>query len=249
MIVIDQLKANMTLKGMYEKPDEKTVGMFNNTKAATGVYTFQHAVSQWLYFSKGTEINPGKFPGWEIDGWMINVLTEKNKATSSKYQISLIFDKHSGINKFWSEFYFISVYSPSEVKLQREGCEPFMKLNIATSGAYSTLQVFNPISGELEYESKKFYKKDAKKMYDSDTEFHKWFDIAVDHACRERICKGLLKINMEKFDNNEELDEYQIIEETPISEEQPKKRGRKKKEVYAPSGTDEELNENQIIEE
>ena len=29
--------------------------------------------------SKGTEINPSKFPGWNIDGWLIDVRTEKNK--------------------------------------------------------------------------------------------------------------------------------------------------------------------------
>ena len=44
MIIIDQLKANMVLKGLYEKPDEKTVGNFNNTKAATGVYSATRSI-------------------------------------------------------------------------------------------------------------------------------------------------------------------------------------------------------------
>lgn len=216
MIVVDQMKANMVLKGLYEKADEKGVGIFNNVKSATGIYAFQHNVSQWLFFSKGSEINPGKFPGWQIDGWFINCLTEKNKLTSSKHTISLIFDKKEGLSKFWSEFYFISVYSPSEVKLQRDGCQPFYPLGIKTSGAFSSLVVINPITGEQEYESKKFYKKNAKEYYDTDPEFHKWFDIAVDYACSERISKGMLKINMTKFeesltqnqnDNSSELEE------------------------------------------
>lgn len=232
MIVIDQLKANMSLKGLYEKPDEKSVGSFNNTRSATGIYTFQHAINQWLYFSKGSDINPGKYPGWSIDGWIINVLTEKNKCASSKNQISVIFDKRSGISKFWSEFYFLSVYSPSEVKLQRDGCKPFMDLCCSTSGAYTVLTVTNPITGEMEYESKKFYKKNAKELYDSDPEFHKWFDIAVDYSCKERISKGLLKINSSKFnDPADPAPEYQeVLEETNIQEEPVKKRGRKKED-------------------
>ena len=195
MIVIDQMKAAMSLKGLYDKPDEKTVGNFNNTKAATGVYTFQHAVSQWLYFSKGTELTPGKFPSGDIDGWIINVLTEKNKCASSKNQISVVFDKRTGINKFWSEFYFLSNYTPSEVKLQRDGCRPFMDLAITSKGAYTILTVMNPDSGEVEYQSKGFYRKDARIMYDEDPEFHKWFDLAVDYSCNARIIRGLLKIN------------------------------------------------------
>ena len=37
MITIDQLKAAMSLKSQYEQADEKTVGTWRNTKAATGV--------------------------------------------------------------------------------------------------------------------------------------------------------------------------------------------------------------------
>ena len=230
MIVIDQLKANMSLKGLYDKPDEKTVGNFNNTKAATGIYTFQHAVSQWLYFSKGADINPGKYPGWNIDGWIINILTEKNKCASSKNQISVIFDKRSGISKFWSEFYFLSVYTPTEVKLQRDGCKPFMDLCCSNNGAYTVLTVTNPMSGEIEYQSKNFYKKNAKELYDNDPEFHKWFDKAVEYSCIERISKGLLKINMEnKQHNNDVSNELE------------------KKDIFAPSIIDKELIENQII--
>ena len=37
MITIDQLKASMSLKSQYEQADERTVGIWRNTKAATGV--------------------------------------------------------------------------------------------------------------------------------------------------------------------------------------------------------------------
>ena len=184
--------------------------------------SFQHAVSQWLYFSKGTELTPGKFPGGEIDGWIINVLTEKNKCASSKNQISVIFDKRTGINKFWTEFYFISAYTPSEVKLQRDGCKPFMDLCCTTNGSYTVLTVTNPETGEIEYQSKGFYKKNARVLYDEDPEFHKWFDVAVDYSCRERISKGLLKINVNKNNfntiNNDSVDDSNNITLDPIAE-------------------------------
>lgn len=262
MIVIDQMKANMVLKGQFDKDDERTVGVFNNTKAATGIYTFQHMVNQWLYLSKGTEISEVKYSGWGIDGWIINVLTEKNKATSSKHEISLVFDKRNGIDKFWTEFHFIGNYTPTEAKLIRGNVDPFMPLCIKTEGAYSKLDVFNPVTGESEWTSKGFYRKNAKNLYDTDEEFHKWFDIAVKYSCSERISKGLLKINMEKFEETGEIElTNEVILDSvsddilsaPASEEIkiPNKRGRKKKEdtssTFAKSADDDFIDTSQVI--
>lgn len=185
-------------------------------------------------------------------GWLINVTTEKNKNSSSKHEISLVFDKRGALNKFWSEFLFLSTYCPSEVKLQRGGVEPFIPLCVKTEGAYSKLEVINPLTGEIEYTSKSFYKKNAKKLYEEDEEFRKWFDIAVDYSCKERISKGLLKIDMKKYDGEQVImdsiseDEGEVISTAEI----PKKRGRKKKEeTLAPSTQDQEIDESLIIEE
>ena len=255
----------MNLKGQYEKADERSVGEFRNTRAATQIWTFQHDIKQWLFFSKGSDINPKKFPGWDLDGFLIDVKTEKNKNTSSQHVITLIFDKRNGLDKFWSEFLFISSYCPTEVDFMRgDSWKPNIEPMIKTSGAYSVLEVINPLTGEMEYESKKFYKKNAKKMYEEDPEFHKWFDIAVDYSCKERISNGLLKINVSKFEDNndkggdpmEDLSSL-ILEEVPTAEnevstkEEPKKRGRKKKteEVMAPKADDDFISESQIIEE
>ncbi len=205
---------------------------------------------------------------------MINVTTEKNKNSSSKHTISVVFDKRNGIDKFWSEFVFISSHTPSEVALFREKSVPeFYPLSIVTNGAYSELQVVNPETGEVEYISKKFYKKNAKTLYEEDEEFHKWFDKAVDYACKERISKGLLKVNTSKIDENHSeepnpifdeeeekipvVKEERVIEEyeqpaAEIEEEKPKKRGRpgrKKKEPIAPTSQDSFLEENSILEE
>ena len=270
MITIDQLKAAMSLKSQYEQADEKTVGTWRNTKAATGVYTFQHMVAQWLFFSKGTEINPSKFPGWNIDGWLIDVRTEKNKNSSSQHSITVVFDKRNGIDKFWSEFLFISDHTPSEKKMFRDGkVEEFYPLAIKTEGAYSKLEVVNPETGEVDYESKKFYKKNAKTLYEEDEEFHKWFDIAVDYSCKERITKGLLKVDTSRIDENYHSSATPVFEEEesvksnqeqeiiteyeqPSAEiEKPKKRGRpgRKKKAVAETSNDEFMEENQIIEE
>ena len=77
----------------------------------------------------------------------------------------------------------------------RGGWEPGYPLLVKTEGAYSVLEVVNPTTGEVEYTSKKFYKKNAKKLYEEDSEFRGWFDRAVDYSCRERISRGLLKID------------------------------------------------------
>ena len=205
---------------------------------------------------------------------MINVTTEKNKNSSSKHTISVVFDKRNGIDKFWSEFVFISSHTPSEVSLFREKNVPeFYPLSIVTNGAYSELQVINPETGEVEYTSKKFYKKNAKSLYEEDEEFHKWFDIAVDYACKERISKGLLKVNTNRIDENQSeehnpifdeeeekipvvKEEEQIIEEyeQPAAESEevkPKKRGRpaRKKAAVAPTSQDSFLEESSILEE
>ena len=240
------------------------------------MYTFQHMVAQWLFFSKGTEINPSKFPGWSIDGWLIDVRTEKNKNSSSQHTITVVFDKRNGIDKFWSEFLFISDHTPSEKKMFRDGkVEEFYPLSIRTEGPSSKLEVVNPETGEIEYTSKGFYKKNAKKLYEEDEDFHKWFDIAVDYACKERISKGLLKVDTNRIDENqsEENDpiflneeeepsminnnKEQLIEEyeQPAAETKeeikPKRRGRssKKKETIAPTSQDSFLEESSILEE
>ena len=202
-------------------------------------------------------------------GWLIDVRTEKNKNSSSQHTITVVFDKRNGIDKFWSEFIFLSDHTPSEKKFFRDNkVEEFYPLSVKTEGAYSKLEIINPDTGEIEYESKKFYKKNAKTLYNTDEEFHKWFDIAVDYACKERIIKGLLKVDTSKIDGNGrheaipvfeeeetmENNQEQIIEEyeQPAAEiEKPKKRGRpaKKKKTIAESSNDEFMEENSIIEE
>ena len=130
---------------------------------------------------------------------------------------------------------------------------PPYPLLITTKGAYSTLEVIDPNTHEVIYTSKGFYKKDAKNLYETDEEFRKYFDLAVDYSCRERISKGLLKINTNKLIESEDpfMQETEHHEEEVV-EEQPKKRGRKKKEedsVFAEAADDEFINNNQIIEE
>ena len=200
-------------------------------------------------------------------GWLIEVRTEKNKNGSSQHSITVVFDKRNGIDKFWSEFIFISDHTPSERKMFRDGkVEEFYPLCIKTEGAYSKLEVTNPESGEIEYESKKFYKKNAKTLYEEDKEFHEWFDKAVDYSCKERITKGLLKVDTSRIDSShpeaypvfeeeesvENNNQEQVVEEyeQPAAEiEKPKKRGRpgRKKKAVAESSQDEFIEENQVI--
>mgnify|MGYP002870049879 CR=1 FL=1 len=190
---------------------------------------------------------------FQIDGWVINAITEKNKNVSSQYEISLVFNKTTGLDAFWSNFVFLSSYIPTEIKFMRGSYIPPYPLLITTKGPYSTLEVTDPNTREVIYTSKGFYKKDAKKLYETDEEFHKYFDLAVDYSCRERISKGLLKINTNKIIESEDPFMQEIEQhEEKVVEEQLKKRGWKKKEedsVFAEANNDEFVNNNQIIEE
>lgn len=216
MIAIDQLRADFKMKSKFEKDDEKTVGEFSGYKPASGVTTFQHMILQWLMFSKKKEISPAI--GWGVDGWIVEVFTEKNKFVPSKYNLSVVFDKRAGIDKFWSEMMFITDYSPSEQKLIRDGQAPFMDLCIKTEGAYSKLVITNPETGEIEYQSPKgFYKKEAKDLYETSPEFKKWFDRAVDLSCEYRISRGLLRCKFEHEDIDETPEALFIPE--PVTKE------------------------------
>ena len=215
-LVIDQVRSNMKMEGKYAPAEEKTVGSFGNMKSATASTSFHHRVGQWLMLSKREEIPLSEELG--IDGWKINIFTEKNKSAPSKFQVTCIFDKIHGLDKFWSEYEFLSNWTPTEHRLfnnQKKTIKPFMPLCIETSGAYSRLNIINP-DGELDdkgnlvpiYQSPKgFYKKNAKVMYDSDPEFKKWFDFAVEYSIEKRIYEGLFRVKKETEEILKSLEE------------------------------------------
>ena len=218
-LAIDQVRANIKIDGPYV-PTESSVGSFKDFKAASSIAALNHRLSQWAFLSKGKTISPTDgYTG--IDGWFINVTTEKNKFAPSKHCITCVFDKSTGINKFWTEFHFLSEMTPGETKFYKNKKFPY-PLFMKKSGAWYYLEVINPQTGEIGYKSEKFHKKNCLELYNTDPEFKKFFDYAVDLSIHQRIKEGMFKINMVNVDDIEEEDvsKEEILVEGILNEDQ-----------------------------
>ncbi|MFW6247302.1 MAG: ATPase domain-containing protein [bacterium] len=211
-IGIDQVRADIKIDGPYAA-SEKSVGTFKNMKTATNIYSLQHNVQQWMFLSRGKQIARDDAMG--VDGWYLDIFTEKNKLTVSQHWVSCVFDKYSGIDKFWSEYTFLAQQTPSERKLyQNKNRKLPFPLQISTSGNKVVLDVKNPHDPNISYKSEPFFRKHAKEKYENDETFRQWFDYAMDMSIHYRITKGLFKDAKEginALDNSDENpEEYDI---------------------------------------
>lgn len=67
LVIIDQVRSNIQITSQFAPKDEKGVGTFSsNYKAASNINALQHAVSQWIFFSKGKNLYPND--GLALDG-------------------------------------------------------------------------------------------------------------------------------------------------------------------------------------
>lgn len=189
-IIIDQVRANISMEGPYAQK-EKSVGNFKDMKAASNIYALQHNVQQWMFISKKKNITAAD--GMGMDGWFVDIFMEKNKLAPGQHWITCVFDKNHGLDKFWSEFTFLSQPTPGEAKIYKNKNLPF-PLCVKQSGPQYFLQVVDPNNPSNVYTSEKFYKKNAKKKYESDESFRQWFDFAVTISTHYRIINGLFMI-------------------------------------------------------
>jgi len=187
LIVIDQIRANMKIQSRFQTPDDKGVGEFStNFKAATNVSSFQHAVRQWVYFSRGINLTVQDPLG--VDGFIINVVLEKNKLAPSKIKIPLVFDKKFGVIGPLSEYYFINEHTAFEKKVYKDaGLKKIFPPLVETSGRSKIINVIDSESGEIVESSEKFNERHFLKSYYSDLNFKRIFDKAVDVSINERI--------------------------------------------------------------
>lgn len=193
-IGIDQIRANIKIEGPYVAT-EKSVGIFKDFKSATNIYALQHKTQQWLFLSKGKAITAAD--GIGVDGWFMHVFTEKNKLAPSHHAVTCVFDKKTGIDKFWSEFYFLLEPTPSERKIYKNS-PPASLFMIKTSGPRMTLHVKDEHGQEM-WKSNSFYRKDAKELYNTDPTFRQWFDYAVQVSVYNRITQGIFKCDMGEY--------------------------------------------------
>lgn len=191
-IGIDQVRADMKIEGPYAQK-ESSVGTFKDIKSATNIYALMHNVQQWVFLSKKKQISLAE--GIGIDGWYVDIHSEKNKLAPSKHSITCVFDKNHGLDKFWSEYTFLEEVTPSEKKIFKDKTPPFPFM-IKKSGNQIVLQVSNPDDASINYKSQPMFRKNAKKMYDTSEEFRGWFDYAVQLSVYYRIVKGIFQHNI-----------------------------------------------------
>ena len=222
-LTIDQVRANLKLEGQYVAR-EKSVGTWNDYKAASSVVAFNHKVGQWLFLSRKASINPSD--GMGITGWFMNVFTEKNKHAPSQESVMCVFDKRGGLHKFWSEYTFISEMTLSEKKYYKDEKHLVYPLSIKKVGPQVCLEFIDPITRKIQYSSEKFYRKNAHDKYLNDENFRKAFDYVVDVSVHQRINVGLFRMRQDDLivsseTSSEESDNVQSIVDESLGTEQP----------------------------
>lgn len=190
-ITIDQVRANLQLEGQYVAK-EKSVGIWNDYKAASSIVAWNHRVGQWLFLSRKATINPSD--GMGISGWYLNIYTEKNKIAPSQESVTCVFDKRTGLHKFWSEYTFMSEMTRSELKYFKEEKNLCYPLAIRKSGPQVYLEFIDPTTGNSQYTSDKFYRKNAFDKYNTDENFRKAFDYVMKISVEQRITNGLFQL-------------------------------------------------------
>ena len=214
-IIIDQVRSNISqaMQTIWQKAaTEKSVGTFGNFQAATNVNALNHCVRQWLFLSKGKTLKPTDPMG--IDGWILNVFTEKNKLAPSQYSVAIIFDKKFGCIPFWSEYFFLSEKTKTERKywpLQKPLNYP---LTIISEGGSRILKVIDPSTGSVLHKSDKFKERQALKKYNEDDSFRSWFDKAMDIAVEQRITVNLFRSQPTEYQVEEPETPTQVAEQT-----------------------------------
>ncbi len=188
-MAIDQVRANLVIDPYAQK--EKTVGMFKDYRAATSIQALNHRVSQWLFLSRRASITPDE--GLGINGWYMTIFTEKNKNAPSQESVTCVFDKRTGLHKFWSEYTFLSEMTTSEKKYYKDESKLLYPLSIKKAGSYVYLEFIDPTSGSVQYTSDKFYRKEAFNLYNSSEQFRQAFDYTMSVSVEYRINQGLFQ--------------------------------------------------------
>ena len=193
LLIIDQVRSNIQIESRFAPANEKTVGTFTNLKAATNVNALQHSISQWLFFSKKTSLFPND--GLGLDGWILQISTEKNKLAPSHYDVHTVFDKKYGIIPLLSEYYFMGNMSSWEKKITKNDdtklCYPLCVETVAHS---KVITVYDPADPKkIIVQTEKFTEKTLMSRYNTDARFKAVFELALKYSIQERILKGYFR--------------------------------------------------------
>lgn len=191
-ILIDQVRANMKIESRFQAAtNERGVGDFGNYKSATAVSALQHNLRQWIWISKGTKLKPADPLG--VDGWIMDVYTEKNKLAPSQFYIPLIFDKKWGVIPHFSEYHFLKEKTKTEKRYWPNPKKLIYPFCIVTSANSKKLVVIDPSTGNTLYDSGKFMERRFQERWSEDTEFKHWFDKAVEISIEQRLRAALFR--------------------------------------------------------
>jgi len=192
-LIIDQVRANIQIQNPYAPRDEKGVGSFGAShKAATNVNSLQHSIAQWLFLSKKEILHPGD--GLGVDGWVLELFTEKNKLAPSNYTAQVVLDKKFGIDPIISEYWFMSNMSKWEIKnTGKNESKLNYPLAVVTEGRSKVVCIYDPKTKAVVKKSEKFTEKNFYEKYYKDKEFKNIFDTAVDLSVTYRIKVGYFR--------------------------------------------------------
>jgi hypothetical protein len=128
----------------------------------------------------------------------MTLYTEKNKNNvPSNESVTCVFDKRGGLHPFWSEYTFLSELTPSENKYYKTEEKLLYPLSIIKSGPQVQLRFIDPTTGSVQYESDKFYRKNAYELYQKSENFKQAFNYTMDVAVDYRIKQGLFQMKNE----------------------------------------------------
>ena len=193
LIIIDQVRSNIQITNQFAPRNEKSVGSFNNFKAATNVNSLLHSVSQWIYLSKRQNLYPND--GLGLDGWVLELSTEKNKLAPSHYSIDTVFDKKYGIIPILSEYYFMENMSTWEKKVTKAKPDKLIyPLCVGISAHSKIITVYDPNDPKkIIAQTEKFTEKTFLTKYNTDARFKAIFELALKYSIEQRILKGYFR--------------------------------------------------------
>lgn len=196
ILIIDQIRSNIQIQSQFAPRDEKGVGSFGAShKAATNVNALQHSIAQWLFLSKKEIFNSGS--GFGVDGWVLELYSEKNKLAPSNYTVNVVLDKKFGIDPIISEYWFMSNMSKWEFKYTDRKPEKLVyPLAITVEGRSKVVNIYDPKTKAVVKKSEKFTEKNFYEKYYTDKEFKAIFDEAVELSVIYRIKVAYFRENI-----------------------------------------------------
>jgi len=193
LLIVDQVRSDLQIQSRFAPTVEKTAGQFGGGfKSASNIAALAHNLKQWIYMSKGKELIPSTDMG--VDGWEINISTEKNKLAPSRLSVKCIFDKKYGILPTHSEYIFMRDMTKTEIKRTKNDSKKLTyPLAVSVEGRSKIISVYDVNTNVLIEKTQKFTEKNMFELYNTDVEFKRIFDRALDHSVTARIRMALFR--------------------------------------------------------